>query len=266
MAAQIHLRRGAEVQRPRACRATSRRSSSTSCCATAPPRPWSTAPSTRNRSKRSSPSRERRNTRMIAGKMMMDRNAPAALTDTRRARLSRESRRCSQAWHGRGRQLYAISPRFALTSSEAQLEAAGALLREHPDAYLQTHLAENHEEIATVRRLFPSASSYTDVYDRCGLLGPRSIFGHCLHLDGRGAAAPVGHALDRRVLPDLEPVHRQRPVRSGAAARPGAPGAGQPRHRRRRRHQLLDAAHRRRGLQGAAAAAARTCRRSTPST
>ena len=69
-----------------------------------------------------------------------------------------------------------------MTSSEAQLEAAGALLREHPDAYLQTHLAENHEEIATVRRLFPSARSYTDVYDRCGLLGPRSIFGHCLHL------------------------------------------------------------------------------------
>src|SRR5690606_13526653 len=124
---------------------------------------------------------ERRRTRMVAGKMMMDRNAPAPLTDSAK-RSYRESKALLQAWHGRGRQLYAVSPRFALTSSAAQLEAAGALLREHPDAYLQTHLSENHEEIATVRRLFPQASSYTDVYDRCGLLGPRSIFGHCLHL------------------------------------------------------------------------------------
>jgi guanine deaminase len=69
-----------------------------------------------------------------------------------------------------------------VTSSAAQLEAAGALLREHPGAWLQTHLAENRDEIATVRELFPSARSYTDVYDRAGLLGPRSIFGHCLHL------------------------------------------------------------------------------------
>jgi guanine deaminase len=113
---------------------------------------------------------------------MMDRNAPPALTDTA-ARGYDESKALLQAWHGRGRQLYAITPRFALTSSEAQLEAAGALLREHPDVHLQTHLAENREEIAAVRRLFPEASSYTDVYDRFALLGPRSIFGHCLHLD-----------------------------------------------------------------------------------
>jgi guanine deaminase len=124
---------------------------------------------------------ERRNTRMIAGKVMMDRAAPAALTDTAE-RGYRDSKALLQAWHGRGRQLYAISPRFAVTSSEAQLQVAGTLLREHPGAYLQTHLAENHEEIATVRKLFPNAKSYTDVYDRCGLLGPRSIFGHCLHL------------------------------------------------------------------------------------
>ena len=124
---------------------------------------------------------ERRNTRMIAGKVLMDRNAPAALTDTAE-RGYRESKALLEKWHGRGRQLYAISPRFAVTSSAAQLDAAGTLLREHPDAYLQTHLAENREEIATVRKLFPSAKSYTDVYDRAGLLGPRSIFGHCLHL------------------------------------------------------------------------------------
>jgi guanine deaminase len=124
---------------------------------------------------------ERRRTRMIAGKMMMDRNAPAALTDTAERGYD-ESKALLGAWHGRGRQLYAITPRFALTSSAAQLEAAGTLLREHPDVYLQTHLAENHEEIAAIRALFPRASSYTDVYDHFGLLGPRSIFGHCLHL------------------------------------------------------------------------------------
>ena len=124
---------------------------------------------------------ERRNARMIAGKVMMDRNAPPALTDTAERGYA-ESKALLQAWHGRGRQLYAISPRFAVTSSDAQLEAAGALLREHPGAYLQTHLAENREEIAAVRSLFPGAGSYTEVYDRCGLLGPRSIFGHCLHL------------------------------------------------------------------------------------
>jgi guanine deaminase len=123
----------------------------------------------------------RRSLRMIAGKVMMDRNAPAALTDTAERGYD-DSKALLQAWHGRGRQLYAVTPRFALTSSAAQLEAAGALLREHPDVHLQTHLAENREEIAAVRRLFPCARSYTDVYDRFGLLGPRSIFGHCLHL------------------------------------------------------------------------------------
>jgi guanine deaminase len=124
---------------------------------------------------------ERRNTRMIAGKMMMDRNAPPGLTDTAE-RGYRESRALLEKWHRRGRQRYAISPRFAVTSSAAQLEAAGALLREQPDAYLQTHLAENREEIRAVLGLFTDAKSYTDVYDRFGLLGPRSIFGHCLHL------------------------------------------------------------------------------------
>jgi guanine deaminase len=123
----------------------------------------------------------RRNTRMIAGKVMMDRGAPAGLLDSAE-RGYVESKALIDRWHGRGRQLYAISPRFALTSSDAQLEAAGALASEHPDCYVQTHLSENHAEIAAVRRLFPWAESYTHVYDRFGLLGPRSIFGHCLHL------------------------------------------------------------------------------------
>lgn len=124
---------------------------------------------------------QRRNTRMIAGKVMMDRGAHPALHDSAE-RGYRESKALLERWHGRGRQHYAITPRFALTSTEAQLEAAGALVREHPDAYLQTHLAENLAEIAMARQLYPQASSYTNIYDRYGLLGPRSLFGHCIHL------------------------------------------------------------------------------------
>jgi guanine deaminase len=123
-----------------------------------------------------------RNARMIAGKVMMDRGAPEGLLDTAQRGYD-ETKELLGRWHGQGRQHYAITPRFALTSSEAQLEAAGALVREHPDCYLQTHLAENRDEIATARRLYPRASSYTDIYDRYGMLGPRSLFGHCVHLD-----------------------------------------------------------------------------------
>jgi guanine deaminase len=125
---------------------------------------------------------ERRRTRMIAGKVMMDRGAPAALLDTAETGY-RESEALIGRWHDRGRLQYAISPRFAVTSSDAQLEAAGALLAAHPGCYLQTHLSENEDEIATVQRLFPWATSYTHVYDHFGLLGPRSLFGHCIHLD-----------------------------------------------------------------------------------
>lgn len=124
---------------------------------------------------------ERLNMLMIAGKVMMDRNAPEALTDSAE-RGAAESAELIGKWHGRGRQLYAVTPRFAITSSEAQLEAAGALLRDHPGVYMQTHLAENHAEIAAVHEQFPWSKSYTDVYDRFGLLGPRAIFGHGIHL------------------------------------------------------------------------------------
>jgi guanine deaminase len=112
----------------------------------------------------------------------MDRGAPAALLDTAETGY-RESEALIGRWHDRGRLQYAISPRFAVTSSDAQLEAAGALLAAHSGCYLQTHLSENEDEIATVRRLFPWATSYTHVYDHFGLLGPRSLFGHCIHLD-----------------------------------------------------------------------------------
>ncbi len=131
---------------------------------------------------------ERRGARMIAGKAMMDRNAPAALTDSPQRGYD-ESKALMARWRSRGRLDYAITPRFAVTSSEAQLEAAGALARECPEAYVQTHLDENFAEIAFVKRQFPWAKTYLDVYDRFGLLGPRALFGHCLHLEESEVAA-----------------------------------------------------------------------------
>ena len=130
---------------------------------------------------------ERRGARMIAGKAMMDRDAPDALMDTAQRGYD-ESKALIGRWRGRGRLDYAITPRFAVTSSKEQLDAAGALAREFPDAYVQTHLDENKAEIARVAELFPEARSYLDVYDRAGLLGPRSVFGHCIHMaDGEVA-------------------------------------------------------------------------------
>ena len=130
---------------------------------------------------------DRLGTRMIAGKSLMDRGAPPALLDTARSGHD-ESAALIARWHGRGRQGYAVTPRFAVTSSEAQLEAAGALLAAHPECHMQTHLAENLDEIAEVRRLFPWAEDYTQVYERYGLLGPRSLLGHCIHLSKRELA------------------------------------------------------------------------------
>ena len=134
---------------------------------------------------------ELRGARMIAGKTMMDRDAPAGLMDTAQRGYD-ESRALINRWRGRGRLEYAITPRFAVTSSKEQLEAAGALAREFPQAYVQTHLDENKAEIARVAELFPEAQSYLDVYDRAGLLGPRSVFGHCIHLEDSEVAALAG--------------------------------------------------------------------------
>ncbi len=127
---------------------------------------------------------ERRGARMIAGKVMMDRNAPPALTDDPQRGYD-ESKALLRKWHKRGRLGYAITPRFAITSSPAQLEAAGALAHEFPDAHVQTHLSENHAEIALTKSLYPKARDYLDVYERVGLVGPKSVFGHCLHLEPR---------------------------------------------------------------------------------
>lgn len=124
---------------------------------------------------------ERRGTLMIAGKVLMDRNAPEALCDGDGLGYT-DSLVLIDKWHRRGRQHYAVTPRFAVTSSEAQLEVAGGLIQERPDLYMQTHLAENRAEIAAVREQFPWSDSYTGVYDKYGLLGPRAIFGHGIHL------------------------------------------------------------------------------------
>jgi guanine deaminase len=125
---------------------------------------------------------ERFNTRMIAGKVLMDRHAPDALLDTAERGYD-ESKALLEKWHGRGRQLYCITPRFAASSTDAQLAAAARLWKEHPGTYMQTHLAENTGEIEWVRDLFPQRSSYLDVYDHAGLTGPRAIFGHAVHMD-----------------------------------------------------------------------------------
>ncbi|ALG74298.1 guanine deaminase [Azospirillum thiophilum] len=171
---------------------------------------------------------EARGAGLIAGKVMMDRHAPAVLTDTAESGY-RDSKDLIARWHGRGRQRYAVTPRFAITSTEAQLEAAGALLREHPGVHMQTHLSENTEEIATVRRLFPGARDYTDVYDRFGLLGPTSLFGHCIHLSEAemirlhqsGSVAvfcPTSNLFIGSGLFDLDALSKpERPVRTAIA-------------------------------------------------
>ncbi|MFA5522068.1 MAG: guanine deaminase [Castellaniella sp.] len=119
--------------------------------------------------------------RMIAGKVMMDRNAPEALLDTAQSSYD-DSLALLDRWHGRGRLLYAITPRFAPTSTPAQLEAAAALWQARPDVWMQTHLSENPDELEWVSALFPERRSYVDVYRHYGLLGPRALMGHAIHL------------------------------------------------------------------------------------
>jgi guanine deaminase len=123
-----------------------------------------------------------RNLCLIAGKVMMDRNAPANLCDDTEESYQQSSE-LIERWHLKGRSHYAVTPRFAPCSSPKQLELCGQLLDEHPDLYLQSHVAENLDEVRWVAELFPKSRSYLDVYDSFGLLGPRSVYGHCIHLD-----------------------------------------------------------------------------------
>jgi len=139
---------------------------------------------------------QKRDMCLIAGKVMMDRNAPDYLCDTAESSYVQSAELIGR-WHQKGRALYAVTPRFAPTSSEQQLEAAGRLLKEFPGLYLQSHVAENHAEVAWVAKLFPHRRSYLDVYDHYGLLAERSIYGHCIHLDeaDRQRMAETGAAI-----------------------------------------------------------------------
>lgn len=124
---------------------------------------------------------EKRQLRMIAGKALMDRHAPAALTDTAQRGYD-ESKALIGRWHGRGRLSYAVTPRFAASSTPEQLDMAGQLWAEHPGTYLQSHVAENRDEVAWIAKLYPERAGYLDVYDHHRLLGPRAIYGHGIWL------------------------------------------------------------------------------------
>jgi len=124
---------------------------------------------------------QRRAMRMIGGKVLMDRHAPAALTDSAQAGYD-QSKALIGRWHGKDRLHYAITPRFAASSMPDQLAAAGALWREYPTTYVQSHLAETQAENAWVAELYPDRAAYLDVYDHYGLIGERSLFGHGIYL------------------------------------------------------------------------------------
>jgi len=130
----------------------------------------------------------RRGMCMVGGKVMMDRNAPQGLLDTPEMGYD-ETRQVIADWHGKGRNHVAITPRFAITSTSAQMKATQALAREFPDLFIQTHLSENHDEIRYTCELYPEATDYTDIYARYGLLGPKTLLGHAIHLSDREADA-----------------------------------------------------------------------------
>lgn len=137
-----------------------------------------------------------RRMRMITGKVLMDRNCPDFLRDSAETGYA-ASKALIERWHDRGRLLYAVTPRFAPTSTPAQMRFAGQLFREHPGVFLQSHLAENRAEVAWVAQLHPEARSYLDVYAHAGQLGMRAVFAHCLWLDDadRRRMAEAGAAM-----------------------------------------------------------------------
>ncbi|HEX6708494.1 MAG TPA: guanine deaminase [Albitalea sp.] len=141
-----------------------------------------------------------RGMRLVAGKVLMDRHAPEGLLDLAPDRGARECVDLIDRWHGQGRLAYAVTVRFAPTSTPEQLEMAGQLCTAYPGVYMQTHLAENRDEVAWVHELFPSARSYLDVYDRAGLLNARGVFAHGIWLDDedraalRDACAQIAHS------------------------------------------------------------------------
>jgi guanine deaminase len=171
---------------------------------------------------------EKRGMALVTGKTMMDRNAIPAVHDTAE-QSAIDTADLHHTWHGKGRLRHAVTPRFAITSSEAQLSYAGELLRDLKGALMQTHISESPGEIAYVAKLFPKAKDYTDVYDHYGLLGPRSLFAHGIHLSDREAqrlsesGSSVVHCPTSNTflgsglmsMPHLQ--NKKRPVRFGLA-------------------------------------------------
>ncbi|UWP98951.1 guanine deaminase [Aliiroseovarius crassostreae] len=127
---------------------------------------------------------QNRGLRVFGGKTCMDRNAPDTLTDTAQSAYE-DSKALLEEWHGVDRLSYVITPRFAPTSTPEQLDALGTLWREHPDLLMQTHISEQHEEIAWVQDLFPDSRDYLDVYEKFGLAREGALFGHAIHLTER---------------------------------------------------------------------------------
>lgn len=126
-----------------------------------------------------------KNARMICGKVLMDRNAPDFLCDKSPQCSYDESKALIQQWHQKGRQLYAITPRFAITSTPEQLQMTQKLKEEFPTTYVQSHISENPDEVAFVKELFPDRMDYLDVYDHYNLLGPNTVLAHGIHLTPR---------------------------------------------------------------------------------
>lgn len=158
--------------------------------------------------------------RLVAGKVMMDKNAPEYLLDTVQTSYD-DSKALIERWHGKNRLTYAVTPRFALTSSELQLEAAGSLIQEYNDVLLHTHLAENTHEVDLIAKAFPWSTSYLDVYDRFGLVGERSVFAHCIYLSDRdlnymkereasASFCPTSNLFLGSGLFDLEKIHAKK--------------------------------------------------------
>lgn len=174
-----------------------------------------------------------RGMRVIGGKCLMDRNAPIALLDSAQRGYD-ESKTLIARWHGKGRASYAITPRFAISSTPEQMAAAGALWKEHPGTYLQSHVAENRDEVELARQTWPNRDGYLDIYDHYGHLGPRAIYGHCiwltegewqrLHDSGSAIAhCPTSNLFLGSGLLDLRHAKQHdRPVRVGLATDVGA--------------------------------------------
>ncbi|WP_443112590.1 guanine deaminase [Devosia sp. ZB163] len=127
---------------------------------------------------------EKREMLMVGGKVMMDRNAPPGLCDTPQSGYD-DTKAGIEKWHGRGRAHYAITPRFAITSTHEQMAMAEALAKEFPDLHIQTHVSENLAEIAYANELYPNFGDYVGIYEKYHLLGPKTLLGHCIHLTHR---------------------------------------------------------------------------------